>query len=145
MAEHPQSRVHHVRVVPGFHYGVLGAFVLNLLWSLYRLYRTPGLDGAMGLLLAVALLGLLLYVRMFPLRVQDRVIRLEMRLRLADVLPPELRPRIPELRPRQLVALRFAGDAELPALVRQVLDENLTDSRAIKARSRDGQADHLRA
>jgi Family of unknown function (DUF6526) len=145
MAEHPQSRTNHVRVVPGFHYGVLGAFVLNLLWSLYRLYRTPGLDAAMGLVLAVALLGLVLYVRMFPLRVQDRVIRLEMRLRLAEVLPPELRPRIAELRPRQLVALRFAGDAELPALVRQVLDGQLTDARAIKERIRDWQADHLRA
>ena len=62
---------------------------------------------------------------MFALRVQDRVIRLEMRLRLRELLPPDLVPRISELRPRQLVALRFAGDRELPALTRRVLDERL--------------------
>ena len=145
MPEPPQSLANHARIVPGFHYGVTGAFALNLLWSLYRLYRVPGLDALMGLIVALALLGLLLYARLFALRVQDRVIRLEMRLRLAQVLPAELRPRIAELRPRQLVALRFAGDAELPALVRQVLDENLTDGRVIKSRIRDWQADHLRA
>jgi hypothetical protein len=82
---------------------------------------------------------------MFPLRVQDRVIRLEMSLRLASVLPPDLRARASVLRPGQLVALRFASDAELPGLVRQVLDENLTDRREIKKRIREWQADHLRA
>jgi hypothetical protein len=104
----------------------------------------PGLDALVGVITALGLLGLLLYARMFPLRVQDRVIRLEMSLRLASVLPPELRARTGSLRPGQLVALRFASDAELPGLVRQILDENLADRREIKRRIREWQADHLR-
>jgi uncharacterized protein DUF6526 len=139
-----QSFANHARIVPGFHYGVIGAFTLNFLWSLVRLYRLPGLDALMGVITAVALLGLVFYVRMFPLRVQDRIIRLEMSLRLASLLPADLRARVGALRPGQLVALRFASDAELPSLVRQVLDENLTDRREIKRRIREWQADHFR-
>jgi len=83
--------------------------------------------------------------RIFALTVQDRVIRLEMRLRLRDLLPADLQPRIPEFTRAQLVALRFAGDRELPALARRVLEERLTDRKAIKAMIVDWQADHLRA
>jgi len=140
-----QSFANHARIVPGFHYGVVGALSLNFLWSLVRLYRVPGLDAVVGVITAGGLLGLLFYARMFPLRVQDRIIRLEMSLRLASVLPPDLRARASSLRPGQLVALRFARDAELPSLVRQILDENLADRREIKRRIREWQADHLRA
>jgi hypothetical protein len=139
-----QSFANHARIVPGFHYGVIGALTLNFMWSLVRLYRLPGLDALVGLITAIGLLGLVFYVRMFPLRVQDRIIRLEMSLRLSSVLPPDLRARAGSLRPGQLVALRFASDAELPALVRQILDENLADRREIKRRIREWQADHLR-
>jgi Family of unknown function (DUF6526) len=139
-----QSFANHVRIVPGFHYGVVGALSLNFLWSLVRLYRGPGLDALVGVITAAGLLGLLFYARLFPLRVQDRIIRLEMRLRLASVLPPDLRARAGSLRTGPLVALRFASDAELPVLVRQVLDENLADRREIKRRIREWQADHLR-
>ncbi|HZM51349.1 MAG TPA: DUF6526 family protein, partial [Vicinamibacteria bacterium] len=117
-----QSLTNHARLVPGFHYGVVGALSLNFLWSLVRLYRVPGLDATMGVITAAGLLGLLFYARMFPLRAQDRIIRLEMSLRLASVLSADLRARAASLRPGQLVALRFASDAELPGLVRQVLD-----------------------
>jgi len=140
----PQSFSSHARLVPGFHYGVVGALSLNFLWSMVRLYRVPGLDAAMGVVTAAGLLGLLFYARMFPLRAQDRIIRLEMSLRLASLLPPDLRARAGSLRPGQLVALRFASDAELPGLVRQVLDESLTDRREIKRRIREWQPDHLR-
>jgi hypothetical protein len=139
-----QSFTNHARLVPGFHYGVIGALSLNFLWSMVRLFRVPGLDAVVGVITAVGLLGLLFYARMFPLRAQDRIIRLEMSLRLASVLPADLRARAASLRPGQLVALRFASDAELPGLVRQVLDENLTDRREIKRRIREWQADHFR-
>ena len=139
-----QSFTNHARLVPGFHYGVIGALSLNFLWSMVRLFRVPGLDAVVGVITAVGLLGLLFYARMFPLRAQDRIIRLEMSLRLASLLPADLRARAASLRPGQLVALRFASDAELPALVRQVLDENLTDRREIKRRIREWQADHFR-
>ena len=76
---------------------------------------------------------------------QDRVIRLEMRLRLAEVLPVDLRPRIPEFTVAQLVSLRFASDAEFPALARKVLDEKMNDRKAIKQLVKDWQGDYLRA
>ena len=139
-----QSFTNHARLVPGFHYGVIGALSLNFLWSMVRLFRVPGLDAVVGVITAVGLLGLLFYARMFPLRAQDRIIRLEMSLRLASLLPADLRARAASLRPGQLVALRFASDAELPGLVRQVLDENLTDRREIKRRIREWQGDHFR-
>jgi hypothetical protein len=86
-----------------------------------------------------------LYARLFSLTVQDRVIRLEMRLRLERLLPPDLRSRIPEFTPAQFISLRFAGDDELPALARQVLDEKLSDRKTIKRRIKNWQADFLRA
>jgi len=93
---------------------------------------------------ALALLALLWPLRNAALTVQNRVIRLEERLRLATLLPADLKPRIAELTVGQLVALRFASDEELPGLVRQVLDENLTDKKEIKKRVKNWRADHLR-
>ena len=78
-------------------------------------------------------------------RVQDRVIRLEMRLRLAAVLPNDLRAHVMTLTPRQLIALRFASDEELPDLVRRVIAGTLADQRAIKKAIVHWQGDHLRA
>jgi hypothetical protein len=99
----------------------------------------------MNVLLAIAFLILILYARMFTLTVQDRVIRLEMRLRLERLLPMDLRSRIPEFTAPQLISLRFAGDEELAVLARQVLDEKLSDRKSIKRRIKNWQADFLRA
>jgi hypothetical protein len=88
---------------------------------------------------------LALYARLFALSVQDRIIRLEMRLRLAEILPPDLRARIPEFTVAQLVSMRFACDAELPALARKVLDEKMSDRKAIKQLVKDWQGDYARA
>lgn len=139
-----QDYASHVRVVPPFHFGVLGILALNLLFSLYRVVKVPSLDTGMALLLAFALPAMALYARLFALTAQDRVIRLEMRLRLHEVLPPELRARIAELGTGQLVALRFASDAELPDLVREVLERGIKDRAEIKKKIRSWQADHLR-
>jgi len=95
--------------------------------------------------MAFALLTLALFARIFALTVQDRVIRLEMRLRLAELLPPDLRSRISEFTIVQLVSMRFASDAELPALARKVLDEKLSERTAIKRLVKDWQGDYLRA
>ncbi|HEY3382490.1 MAG TPA: DUF6526 family protein [Vicinamibacterales bacterium] len=145
MADRPQTFENHARFVPGFHGVAFGLLVINLLWSLYRVVRPSGIDTIMQLLLAVALLLLFVYVRQFPLTVQDRVIRLEMRLRLARLLPPEVTPAIDRFTVDQLVALRFASDEELPALARQVLDQSLTDRKVIKKLVKNWQADNLRA
>jgi hypothetical protein len=82
---------------------------------------------------------------MFALKVQDRVIRLEMQLRLQSLLPADQRTRIPEFTLGQLVALRFASDPELPELARKVLEEKLHDRRAIKKMIQNWQPDLLRA
>ena len=147
MANDPgtQSFKNHAKFVPLFHFVVIPILLVSWLRSLVIAFTHPGLDTALAALVGVALILVALFARSFALRVQDRVIRLEMRLRLRELLPPDLVPRISELRPRQLVALRFAGDRELPALTRRVLDERLENAKAIKQMIADWQADHLRA
>jgi len=140
-----QTFENHAKSVPAFHFVVLPIFLLNLGWSIYRLVHAFSADRVISLLVAVALLLLAFTARVFALTVQDRVIRLEMRLRMQQVLPQDLRARIPEFAVGQLVALRFASDAELPELARKVLDGKLTDRKAIKQLVKDWQADFLRA
>ena len=145
-----QNYANHGRLVPGFHFVTLGILAVNLLWSLYRLFRpyseeVPVFDRVLAVVVAGGLGALAYYARIFPLAVQDRVIRNEMHARLEAALPPDLRPRIGELRRGQIVALRFAGDEELPELTRQVLDGKLKTGDEIKRAIRSWRADNLRA
>jgi len=140
-----QNYKNHARAVPLFHYFALPVLGANVVWTVVRLVRQPSIDTGFGALLALSLLLVALYARTFALTVQDRVIRLEMRLRLRELCPPDLAARIPEFSRAQLVALRFAGDAELPALARKVLDEKLENRKTIKSMVQNWQADHLRA
>jgi hypothetical protein len=140
-----QSFENHTKLVPPFHFFVLPVLAFNVVWSIYRLVHSFSADSVVALLVALALVTLALFGRLFALSVQDRVIRLEMRLRMMQLLPQELRPRIPEFNVDQLVSLRFAGDAELPGLCRKVLDEKLTDRKTIKKLIQNWQADNLRA
>ena len=145
MAERrPQNFENHRRLVPGYHFAVFGALVLYFVYELVRLFRAPSADSAVATLLAVALLGMFYYVRMFALAVQDRVIRLEMRLRLTAILPADLVARIGELDKDQLIALRFAGDEEMADLMREVLTNGIHNRDEIKRRIKDWQADHWR-
>ncbi|HXP81836.1 MAG TPA: DUF6526 family protein [Verrucomicrobiae bacterium] len=142
----PQNLKNHVRLVPLFHMFVLPVFLINLVGSIVHLVRAGISYGSvLGVLMALAFFVLAFFARVFALTVQDRVIRLEMRQRLAEVLPVDLRPRIPEFNVAQLVSLRFASDAELPALARKVLDEKLDNRKAIKQLIKDWQGDYLRA
>ena len=143
-----QSYRNHQKFVPAFHFLTFGILVVNLLWAVWRLFQGAGLplpDRVWGVVMAIALLLLAWYLRTFPLIVQDRVIRLEERLRLAQLLPPDLAPRIGELSAGQLVALRFASDEEIPELTRKVLDEKIRSREEIKKRIRHWRPDHLRA
>ncbi len=144
----PQSYASHAKYVPGFHFVTVGILVINLLWSLFRLvWAIPGIplpDRLLNVAVAVALALLAWYARIFPLRAQDRIIRLEERLRLERLLPADLRPRIGDLRPGQLIALRFASDEEVPELTREVLAGTLATPGDIKKKVRSWRADHFR-
>jgi len=145
MAERPpQNYANHRRFVPLYHFVLFGILVVNLLWCVLGAARAFSFASAWGVVMALALLVMFFYMRLFPLTVQDRVIRLEMRLRLKEILPGELRGRIGELTPSQLIGLRFASDAELPELVREVLTNDIGEREVIKRKVRDWQADHLR-
>lgn len=139
-----QSYQNHRQTVP-MYLVVLFVLFVNVGWTAYRLSSDLSVDRVMAVLVAVALVRLALYARGFALRVQDRVIRLEMRLRLSELLPAELRPRIAEFSTPQLIAMRFAGDGELPALAAAVLNERITDTTRIKKMIANWEADHLRA
>lgn len=140
-----QNFKNHVKLVPAFHYFALPVLFINVGWSIRHLILAFSADSEMSVLLAVALLLFAFSVRVMVLTVQDRVIRLEMRLRMQQVLPSDLRPRIGEFTVDQLVALRFAGDGELPDLARKVLQDKLTTRKAIKQLVQDWQPDFQRA
>ena len=141
-----QNFANHAKTVPAFHLFVLPVLFLNVGWSVYRWKVSLwSLDGGVWVLTSVAILMGFLLARMFALSVQDRVIRLEERLRCERLLPQDLQARIVEFEPGQLVSLRFACDAELPALARKVLDEKMTDRKTIKQQIKNWRADYLRA
>ena len=142
--EKPQSIQNHTRQVPIFVAGML-VLIVNFVGRLVDLRHGISFGSIMEVLVAAALFFLIGTARGSTVTVQDRVVRLEMRLRLAGLLPAELQGRIPEFTVPQLVSLRFASDAELPALARKVLDDKLTDAKAIKKLVQNWQADWLRA
>jgi len=141
-----QNIANHTKYVPAFHFFAVPILITNFVWSLFRL-RTLGFSfaGVFGVLLAAALVVLVFLARLFALAVQDRVIRLEERLRYERVLPANLQSRSDELEIGQIVSLRFASDAELPALMRKVLDEKLTNRKAIKKLIKQWKPDFQRA
>ena len=145
MAEQ-QSFKKHTKWVSGYHGFVLPALLLNAGWSVWR-WAHAGftVEGLVSLLAAFAVLLLAFYARVFALTVQDRVIRLEERLRLEKLLPDDLKFRIGEFTPGQLVGLRFASDSELPTIARKVLADKLTDRKAVKQLVQNWRPDNLRA
>jgi Family of unknown function (DUF6526) len=145
MAERVQTYKNHPRLLPAYHFFVLPVLLLNVLNEVRRAWRNPSEGSLFVVVVAAALFTLAYLSRTQTLTVQDRVIRLEMRLRLERILPPELQTRIQDLTHRQLVALRFASDAELPVLVREILDGKLTTGKEIKLRVKNWQGDWLRA
>lgn len=140
-----QSYKNHTQTNPAWIYGVLLPFFLNFIWAVYRLIGGVTIEHVLNLAMAVAFLITWWFVRRMALVVQDRVIRLEMRLRLRDVLPSSMHGDIPRLTRSQLVALRFASDQELADLVREVLAGTLASQKDIKMKIRNWQGDYLRA
>ncbi len=143
--ERSQSYATHRRWNPLYHFVVTPLLLANVVIAALALSRSPSFATTWALVMAVALFLVAGAARLMSLRVQDRVIRLEMRLRLAQLLPPPLLARVGQLRTRELLALRFASDAELPALVERVLSGELSTPNAIKREVREWQGDWLRA
>jgi hypothetical protein len=129
----PQNFANHTRYDPFFHFFILPVFSLLLLASIVHLFMRPSLHSAVLVIVALAMAAIIFKLRLYPIKVQDRVIRLEERLRLATLLDPALRPRIAEFTESQLIALRFASDAELPALAARALNEKLAATEIKKA------------
>ena len=144
MANQGQNFSNHTRVVPPFHYVALPILLVNFVSAVRGLFDGITFDASLHVLVAVALIIVALFARVFALKAQDRVIRLEMRLRMRELLPDDRQGRINDFTPTQMVSLRFAGDAELPELARKVLDENITKSTSIKKMITDWQGDYFR-
>lgn len=140
-----QSFQKHTRWLPGFHFFAVPILLVNVLNELRHLWMDPTRHTAWGVIVAMALFAVAGLSRSQAITVQDRLIRLEMRLRLRGVLPPDLQPSIETLTHRQMVALRFASDGEMAELVRDVSAGKLTTSKEIKARIKSWQPDLLRA
>lgn len=139
----PQNLKNHARFDPSFHFFLALVVFANLVVAIVYLVRYPRFPAAWLVVLSIAAIVLTFKLRLYSLKVQDRVIRLEERLRLQALAPPEWQGQIGRLSEDQLIGLRFAGDDEVVALARQALDENL-DRKQIKQRVRNWRADTWR-
>ena len=122
----PQTYANHRRYDPPFHVFTFGVVSISFLVTLWRAVRNPTLENAWWMVVAAAAIVLVFRVRIYSLKVQDRIIRLEERLRLEKLLSEPLRSRILELTEKQLTGLRFASDGEVEGLVKQALDEQIS-------------------
>jgi len=145
MAEREQSFKSHTRWLPPYHFFIMPVLLINVLNALRHVVQAPTLHYAWEVVFGIALLMLGLFSRVMTLTVQDRVIRLEERMRLRQTLPPDLHTQIERLSHRQLVALRFASDAELADLVRDIAAGTLATGKDIKMRVKTWRPDWLRA
>ena len=142
-AQKAQNYSNHTRLDPLFHMFVLPVAGVNVLVTIWNLFRNPGLASGWLLILALAGAVAVVKVRTYALKVQDRVIRLEERLRLAQLLAEPERGRIGDLTEAQLIALRFASDTEIPALVAKVLSGTMVP-REVKQAIANWRPDHFR-
>ena len=138
-----QNFKNHARFDPPYHFVLLAVLVVNLVYAIHHLIRHFGYSSGWFLVLSLAAFILLAKVRTYPLKVQDRVIRLEERLRLQALAPAEWHAQIYRLSEDQLIALRFASDDEVVELAKQALEENLT-RKQIKERIKSWRADDWR-
>lgn len=141
----PQNYDNHARVHPIYHFFAMPLTLIFLMWSIIRFAKSPDADTLYLLTGSMALLGVTLVSRLSPLRAQDRLIRLEERLRFERLLSPELFARATNtLEPRHYIALRFAADSELHELVAHVLSNPAMSTKQIKKEIRNWRADTFR-
>ena len=141
MRAEPLSYKTHRAYDPLYHFFVIPVLGINVLLAAYFVYRRPVLLNVWALIFAIALVALCWRVRYFPLRIQDRLIRLEETLRLQRVLPDELRSKIDEISTRELIALRFCADEELPEHVRAIYAGDYRGGENVKSRIKSWRPD----
>ncbi len=134
----------HTRWHPIYHYVLAPIMLIHVIYTLVRLVQDPGWDRAEFFILSIGLVILTLLARVNALKAQDRVIRLEERLRFEKVLSPELAERASNFRASHLIALRFAPDSELTGLVQKIVDGELSESKEIKLAIKDWRPDFFR-
>ena len=144
MADTAQTYANHTRWHPLFHFFVLPVMLINFVWAIIECVRNPGRNQVWGIVVAAALVGLAFIARTNSLKVQDRIIRLEERLRYQQLLPADLARQAGSLAVGQIIALRFASDGELEELVREVLGGRLTKSAEIKKAIKNWRSDTFR-
>lgn len=140
----PQSFANHTRWHPPFHFFVLPVLLINIVWSIVNCVKAPGWDSAWWIVVSLALALLALFVRTNSLKVQDRLIRLEEKLRYQQLLSPAVFQQACALPEPQIIALRFAGDDELEGLVSAVVSGQLTKPKDIKQAVKNWRADTFR-
>jgi hypothetical protein len=142
----PQNLKNHVTTDPQFHYVLLTVLIANLIFAVFYLiyhWQDALISSAWYLVLSLAVFIPFSKIRAYPLKVQDRVIRLEERLRLQALAPTEWHSQIYRLTEDQLIGLRFAADDEVVELAKQALEHNLT-RKQIKERIQDWRPDNFR-
>jgi hypothetical protein len=138
-----QSISNHARFDPLYHFFITGLYFVNLVYAGVHLYRQHTISAWWYLALSLAAIVPILKLRTYPLKVQDRVIRLEERLRLQALAPPAWHAQIYRLTEGQLIGLRFAADDEVVELAKQALEHNLT-RKQIKERIKNWRSDDWR-
>ncbi len=144
MADPSQTYANHTRWHAPFHFFVAPVLLINVIWSIVLLVKYPGLTQGWIVVVAIALLLLALFVRTNPLKVQDRIIRLEEQLRYRQFLPADLAQQTQNLTLGQITVLRFASDDELAGLVREVIEGRLGKPAEIKQAIQSWRVDTLR-
>jgi hypothetical protein len=144
MAMTSQTFANHTRWQPWFHYFVAPVMLINFVWAIVVFVKTPDRNTGWWIIVSFALVVLATLVRLNSLKVQDRLIRLEEKLRYQQVLSPALCHQASALSAGQIVALRFAADDELEALVTAVLAHKFNENSDIKRAIRNWRADTFR-
>lgn len=140
----PQTFANHTRWHPPFHFFVVPVMLINFIWSIVQFVMAPGWNSGWWIVVSLALLVLTFFVRLNPLKAQDRIIRLEETIRYQQVLSPAVRQQTSGLTAGQIVALRFAADDELEELVGAVAAGKLAKPKDIKQAIKNWRADTFR-
>ncbi len=144
MADQPVQNYANHRAVDNNLYYITALLLLGIIFALVGAIMGSPFVAVAVILVSISIVWVMFRMRAYATRVQDRIIRLEMRLRLERILPDDLKARIPALTLSQLIGLRFASDAELPELVKKVLAGSVTTADDVKKQVKEWQADHLR-